>query len=601
MSELPVVYAKNKLHFKIALCLGLICILVFAAFVPCLQNGFVNWDDNLYVMQNPAIQSLSLANFKNLFTSFFISHYQPATILSYLCEFHFFVLDPFGYHLTNLILHLLNCLLVFWLVFLLTKKISVSGITAALFGIHPLQVESVAWVSELKILLYAFFFLAAMLAYLYYLKEGKPKFYYFSLCLFILSLLSKSMAVTLPLALFILDYFFARKPDKKMFIEKIPYFGLALIFGIIAIFGLTTAEAIRQGDPYGLMGKFMIASSSIVFYLNKLFWPGGLCALHPYQALKNPLVYPLIAVFILFIGVIISGKYTKKIVLGASLFLVTILPALQFIPNGDIIVAERYVYISSIGIFYIFAEGIIWLYSKRIKYSRSIKIFLLIILLVATTALVSITRRRCSVWKDSLSLWNDVLEQYLDCGTAYNNRGEFYLGRGELEKAGFDFNMELKLNPDFYEAYFNLASLNNALGNYNAAINMAHKSLAINPSYLKTYNLLMVAYGNLGKHSLVIGICKHVIKIDPFSFDAYFNLSIAYANLNNFPEAIVYGKKAVILQPNAIAARINLAKAYYFNRQYALAAWHRDKATQLGAEAIPEFLESLGKKPDIKK
>jgi protein O-mannosyl-transferase len=177
---------------KIA-CVIVILIITLASFFPVLKNDFTNWDDTGYVTENNIIRSVSLVNLKSIFFSFSMTHYHPVTILSYLLEYQFFRLNPFNYHLTNFILHLLNCLLVFWMIYLLSGSIFISGLTALLFGIHPLQVESVAWISERKNLLYAFFFLGALISYLYYLrKDEKTKYFFLCLGFFILSLLSKS-------------------------------------------------------------------------------------------------------------------------------------------------------------------------------------------------------------------------------------------------------------------------------------------------------------------------------------------------------------------------------------------------------------------------
>ena len=165
-------------NLKIILTVFLIAVVTFISFYPALKNNFTNWDDDKYVTENKVIRSISPKNIASVFTSFFAGHFQPVTILSFLLEYHLFKLNPFGYHLTNLILHLLNCLLLFWLIFILTGKISIAWITAIFFGIHPLQVESVAWISERKNVLYAFFFLGAMICYFYYLKKDKALKYF---------------------------------------------------------------------------------------------------------------------------------------------------------------------------------------------------------------------------------------------------------------------------------------------------------------------------------------------------------------------------------------------------------------------------------------
>ena len=268
----------HKTSLNIAFCACLILVIVSLSFLPSLKCGLVNWDDDRYLSNTPAVQSLSLTTVKEASTSFFIGHYQPLTILSYALDYHFYKLNPYHYHLTNLILHLLNSLLVFYLIYLLSGNIIVSFITAILFGLHPLHVESVAWVSERKDVLYSFFFLLSCITYLYYLTKGnKHKYYILSLFLFLCSLLSKSMAVTLPLLLLLIDYYLKRKPNKTLLLDKIPYFFLSIIFGIIAIFGV----GIRPKVGFSLFGALSAASYATVFYLGKLFLPIKLSCLYP--------------------------------------------------------------------------------------------------------------------------------------------------------------------------------------------------------------------------------------------------------------------------------------------------------------------------------
>ena len=301
-------------NFKIIILIGLILIIAFASFSPCLRNSFVNWDDNGYVSDNTTLKPFSLSSVKIIFTSFNLGHYHPLTMLSYALEYQFFKLNPFGYHLDNLILHLLNCLLVFWLIFILSENIFISFLTAVLFGIHPLQVESVAWISERKNLLYAFFFLSAMLAYVFYIKSNRElKYYFLGLVLFIFSLLAKSMAVTLPLVLLLVDYFLNRKVGKAMFLDKIPFFILSLVFGIIAIFGVYSSGALRHENSYGLASILIVAAHGVVFYLSKIFLPLKLSCLYPYYGVGDiHFLYSIILALALALMVIISASPAKK-------------------------------------------------------------------------------------------------------------------------------------------------------------------------------------------------------------------------------------------------------------------------------------------------
>src|ERR1043165_1538299 len=212
--------------------LFIIVLISFIAFLPVFHNGFVNLDDDKYIRDNPM---LAVFNLKEIFSRYVEGNYHPLTMLTYSIEYQLFGLNAQGYHAVNLLLHLLNVILVFYAILYLSNKTEIALVASLLFGIHPLHVESVAWASELKDLLYTFFFLASYICYLRYIKEPKSKFYFYCLLLFLLSLLSKAMAVSLPLILLLTDYFKGRKLNVKTWLEKIPFFALSILFGIIAI------------------------------------------------------------------------------------------------------------------------------------------------------------------------------------------------------------------------------------------------------------------------------------------------------------------------------------------------------------------------------
>jgi len=560
---------KLRIPFLLFLTLGII----FIGFFPCLKNGFVNWDDDTYVTQNPSLRSLSSANLKNIFSSFFSGHYQPITILSFLYDYRFFKLNPFGYHLTNLILHLLNCLLVFWLIFLLTGRTTVSWVTAFLFGLHPLQVESVAWISERKNVLYALFFLGAAIYYLYYLqRERKLKYYFLSLSLFILSLLSKSMAVTLPLVLFLMDYLLFRKSDKIMLMEKIPYFTLSLIFGVIAVFGAHSGGAIRQEGSYSLVNMLLLASYGIVFYMNKILLPLELSCLYPYYRFEYSPVYfyTLIGAIIFLVGIVISGRYTRKAIFGCGLFLVTILPSLQFIPNGAIIVADRYSYIPSVGIFFIAANLLFWVYHKKLKQFRTKSLFLFFIICTLAT-LSLLTWNRCKIWENSFTLWDNAVNRYHNSyiPIAYFNRALAYTAKQENNKATIDFNKALML-------YYNKLRINQNHGE------VYKKLLTPDNNYSQVYNFLGVKFAEINRIQEAVILFDLAIKINPLNGQAYFNLCSAYGNLGRFKEAIIAGRKSIELLPNSADAYYSLSLAYYFNKQVDLACRYNKIAMELG-------------------
>ena len=350
----------------------LILAITFMAFTPCLKNGFVNeWDDDLYVRGNADIQHLSVQTTARVFSSFYAATYLPVTMLSYMLDHQLGGLDPFGYHLTNLIFHLLNCLLVFWLVGMLSRNILVSFITALLFGVHPLHVESVAWISERKDVLYAAFFLLSMISYCYYLKTRKRgRSYWLAVVFFALSLLSKAMAITMPLLLLLTDYLSGRPRERGVATDKIPFFSLALCVGLVGFFG--QVPAMRTGHVLSFFEKCLCPSYACLFYLGKILWPTKLSCYYPFTGIKDLPVYlfSLGGWLALLVLTLRSATRTRKVVFGVFFFLITLLPVLQFVQMGLAIVADRYVYLASLGIFYLIAEGIVWAYGKVAQKDR---------------------------------------------------------------------------------------------------------------------------------------------------------------------------------------------------------------------------------------
>ncbi|MFA5271003.1 MAG: tetratricopeptide repeat protein [Candidatus Omnitrophota bacterium] len=600
---------KPKLRAAILACL--ILTIVFIAFLPSLKNGFVNWDDDIYVLRNPSIRVLSWVNIRTIFFSSFVANYQPLTILSYLFDYQFFKLNPFWYHGVNLLLHLLNCLLVFWLIYMLDGNMVIAALTSLLFGIHPLHVESVAWVSERKDVLYSFFFLGAAIFYLYYLRERKSiKYYYYALLFFFFSLLSKSMAVTLPGILLLFDYLRRRIPDKSIIIDKIPFFILSVIFGGIAIFSQHTNGSLIYEGSRSLLQVCSLVSHEITFYLTKIFLPLKLSCLYPYYGGSDFMYFFIFLTLIagLIIVLFISRKHSRKLMFGSAFFLITLLPVLQLIPMGETIVSDRYVYISSIGIFYCLSAGLMWLYTKKIKYAYLKNSLLIIMFTGVMLWLIFLTWNRCKVWRDGISLWTDVLVNYPNATTAYNNRGKVFFARGEFEKAKSDFDHTISLDAQYYrrnkeKGYFfyniNLADMYNTAGKHAQAIELLEKAIQKDHAHMYDYySVLAVSYayaGNAAKavqlleeaiqSSLVdktacyynLGIIyrnngsydkakksyDEAIKLNPYFGGPYYGSAIIYSHFRDFEKAVVCFRKAIECEPDNEYLYNDLAAAYF--------------------------------------
>ena len=470
----------------------LLYLIVNTAFIPSLKNDFVNWDDDRYIYKNTEMLRSSWRNPTTVFTVFHEGHYLPLTLLSFSIEYHFFDLNPLPYHRTNLIIHNINCLLLYWLIFILSKSHTVSFITALLFGIHPFHVGVVAWITNRKELLSTAFFLGSTISYLYYTRKYAREFLYLSFLLFILALLSKSMAITLPLILLLCDYLSHRRLDLRMFREKIPFFLTAVLFGIIAL--LSRASA-RYTAPEPVMSLDTIFGSSynlINYYLLKQIIP-----LHPYiQAINrdtiNYWISPLL-VLLLFLMAVVARKYSRKITFGLLFFLITILPPLRLMNIGPI--AVRYGYIPSIGLYFIFSVLFTHLLKRKFSTHTVIRYVMWAMLIYGLAVLFFQTRASCRIWKNGITLYSDIMAHAkypYNVGMTLALRADAYTEKKMHDEALRDLNQSLTILPDQGMIYLKRARLlfeekeyKKAREDVQQAVNLG---VEVDPGFIKLIN-----------------------------------------------------------------------------------------------------------------
>jgi protein O-mannosyl-transferase len=339
----------------------IIVIYILILFWQAGKGQFLNWDDNEYIVNNLSIRDLSWNGIVNIFSHYQVANYHPFTTLTWAIEYNLYGLNPAPYHYFNIFLHLVNTLLVFILAYRLIKSIWPSALVALIFGIHPMHIESVAWVSERKDVLYTLFFLASLITYINYLADKKHlKWYFVTLILFMLSLLSKSAAVVLPLVLFLLDYFQGRKFGKKTVLEKVPFLLLSILFGIIAFIAQQSLNAVNPLTEYNILDRILIVAWSFVYYLISAIIPYELSAVHFYpEKIGNmlPWFYYVAPLVLLVIGFLIykEKSFRKELIFGFLFFLINIILVIQLIPLGRSMVAERYTYVPYIGLFMMLA------------------------------------------------------------------------------------------------------------------------------------------------------------------------------------------------------------------------------------------------------
>ena len=497
---------------------GVLAIITFIAFAPVLKNNFINWDDNIYLLDNLVFKKPVRECVKYFFSNFVNINYHPLTMIVYMLEYQSAKLTPELYHELNLIIHILNVMMVFWFIYLLSgKKIEVATIVALFFGVHPMHVESVAWISELKDVLYTFFFVGGLICYYKYIteKERKNIFYFMTLMLFVISGLSKPAAVTFTLVLPLMDYYLKRKNNLKIWLEKIPFIIVSIVFGILTV-KAQSESAIGGFEVSSILKKIDFVFYGMMSYIEKLFLPINLSLLYPYPKgglMIGYYIAPFLAL-ILFYFIYKSLKFTRMVLFGFLFFFVNIILVLQFVSVGHAIIAERYTYVPYIGLLFIIGMGFSWIYRNKNPKIASYKSIVLIGVAGFSITSIYLTNARCQTWFNSELVWSDVINQFPNDYEAYQNRGN-YLAR----KTKYD------INP--------------SLNEYDRALDDFNMGLSMKPNDSKLYSDRAYIYNIKQKFDLAIKDYSHAIKMDPNNFDTYLNRGITYSAMLKYDNAIL--------------------------------------------------------------
>jgi Tfp pilus assembly protein PilF len=501
---------------------ALVGLATVAVYLSSLSNEFAGWwDDSEYVYENPYIRSFNVVFFKWAFLNFYASNWHPLTWISHALDYAIWGLNPVGHHLTNLIIHAINSFLVVVLIIKLLeiyqervirdgsttfidrpRMLIVGVVTGLLFGLHPLHVESVAWVSERKDLLCTLFFLISSMTYTGYVTTGithqkwMPRFfnmrYLLSLGFFALALLSKPMAVSLPLVFLILDWYpFKRIQSVKsflsVFVEKLPFIALSLISSILTIL------AQRAGGTMGMMVfvpfsiRLLVAAKTLVAYILNMILPTNLIPYYSYP--KNVTFFSLeylsavILITVITVMCILCAKRQKVFLTVWGYYVVTLMPVIGIVQVGEQAMADRYTYLPSLGPFLIAGLLIAWIYGRvhaLQRWSNIIKVLLLAITLLMFSVLASLTSRQIAIWKNPITLWTYVIEREpTSVPGAYVNRGVAFFEEGQLNKAIKDFNMALFLDSFSVDAYYERGTIFFEIGQFDKAVADLDKAISL--------------------------------------------------------------------------------------------------------------------------
>lgn len=486
---------------------ALICVALFvvtlAVFWQVGDHDFLNVDDNVYIVNNPYVaKGISGSNIVWAFTSVYASNWHPLTWISHMTDTQLYGMNPHGHHLTNVVIHAASTLLLFLLLFRLTGSPWQSSFVAALFALHPLHVESVAWVAERKDVLSAFFWFLTLHLYGKYVAERKVALYLLSLFSFVLGLMSKPMLVSLPVIMLLMDLWPLNRNCLKergsrlshlsgILIEKIPFLLCALFSAAITIYAQQKGGSIRAlyDIPFGL--RIENAIVAFVRYIAKTFWPHDLAILYPFPS-SIPLWQVISSMLFLILVSAITIRAVRQypfLAVGWFWFLITLVPVIGLVQVGSQAIADRYTYIPLTGLFIMAAWGVPAL-AKHLHYRQRI---LALIAGMVVLALATTTWHQLGYWQDNISLFRHTLQITSGNHFIHYNLAIALKANGDLDEAITEYQKALTIKPNYVDAHINLGIAFAIKGDLDAAIKAFQKALTISPYNVNAYNNLKIA------------------------------------------------------------------------------------------------------------
>lgn len=577
--------------------IGCLVLLTLAVYWDVQCFGFINYDDHIYVTKNFQIQAgITFDGIIEIFSDISTSNWHPLTMLSHMLDWELFGENAGGHHWTNLIFHICNTILLFLLLNRMTGAIWRSGFVAALFAIHPINVESVAWVAERKNVLSTFFWFLTMLFYVWYAKQPHWKRYLPVFICFALGLMSKSMLVTLPFVLLLMDYWplnrtaidtqskteeplplqSAKARISFLILEKIPLFVLTFIFSSLAFYTQHKAQSITTLDALPLFTRLQNAVVAYALYCKKMFWPLDLSVFYPYKELELGL-FVVALCFLLLISALAIKYYKKRSYLLFSWlwYLGTLIPVIGLVQIGKQSMADRYAYVPMIGLFIILA----WWTESIAKNKKSVKYLVVSLSILFILSLSVVCWQRCQLWGNSLALWNDVLKNH-QVAFAYNLRGLQYAQNKQYGLALADYNLALQIEKNYAKARHNRAIAYSVLKQNQAALDDYQYVLKLAPEFADAYYNRGLLYLSINQLDAAISDFTKAIDIDPNNADYFNNRGVALRLKNKHKSAFTDFTRALKINENLAAAYYNRGMLHSLHNQHTLAVREYNEALQ---------------------
>ncbi|MDP3096888.1 MAG: tetratricopeptide repeat protein [Syntrophales bacterium] len=578
----------------IFICLGL-ALVVILPFYQTSQFKFVNYDDNWYILGNKNIQTgFDRSSVSWAFTTLFASNWQPMTWLSLMLDYKMYGTGAGGYHVTNVLIHLVNTLLLFFIFARMTGGLWKSGFVAALFAVHPLHVESVAWVMARKDVLSAMFWLLTMAAYAYYADNPSFRRYVWVFIAFGLGLMSKPMLVTLPFVLLLLDFWPLRRfqggafiAGRRLILEKIPLIALSAVISVITIHGQGNSGALMSLGDIDFPARIANAVVSYGGYVAKMLWPLNLACFYPYQNSFSISVVLLSGAF-LSAACFFSLRHIRTapyLAVGWLWYLITLLPVCGIIQVGEQAMADRYTYIPLIGLFIVIAWGIPDLLKGNPYYRYIIPVAAGATLLL----LVILTFNQTGTWKDSRVLFEHAIAVTEGNHLAHNNLGTYLMGHKRFGEAASHFEKAVQIKPGKVKYLNNLGSAFFRQNKYDEAMTYYLRAIATNPRFDGSYSNAADVCLSSGKENEALEYYRKALHLRPGNASAENNVAVILMRRGKLNEAIIFLRAAIRHKPDFAEAHNNLAVVLNQKNQISEAIDELNEALRIN----PRYTEAI--------
>lgn len=512
--------------------LGLLLVMFPIVYGQLFKASFISWDDADVLLKNKDVHTF---NIKAFFTKHYVGNYAPITMIGFAIDWLLFHGSSFWQHAVNVFFHFINALLVLVFAYKLLNNKWLAFLVCIVFSFHPTQIETVAWVAAKNNLMYAFFFLLGLICYVNYQQTKAGKFYWFALVLFILSVLSKPSAISFPLCLIAIDYFLNQRLIWKDLINKLPFFLLALVFGLVTIYSRTEDKFINESHAFAIYERVGFAGYAVIQYFIKFLFPVNLSVIYPYP--QDKLLTVVVGYFVwVFIGMIVYlalRREKKNLMFALSFFIINLLLVLQFIPFGEVLTADRYMYLPIIGLTLVLFS----LFKSKESIIKPLSLGLIIILGI-------LSFKRSAVWKNSISLYSDIIDKYPHSFLALNSLGAEYMLNKNYVLSERYLNKAIGENQNYYKGYYNRGLMYAQTNRMPEAVADFSKSIELK-QYLKAYVARANVYYLQKDFPKAIADAEIVLKSESTNSKANFVIANCYDDLNKLDQALVFYNRAI--------------------------------------------------------